>query len=242
MTNTQADLWKRIEAFPIDQPNASRPFSLRLAEKNQWSSAFTREAILEYKKFLYLCTVEKSPMTPSKLVDEVWHFHLTYTRSYWIYLCQDTLGKSIHHEPADGSPADYDKHQAAYSNTLLRYSEHFGATAPSQIWPSKVSPPLKKRIRLTPATALLRLGASALTFVTQPTLPTALQLADFGSAIPFIIVAVVILAILAGIGGGGKGGGRGGRGRRGGSSSVHDDSCSSDCGSSCGSSCGGGGD
>jgi hypothetical protein len=32
-------------------------------------------------------------VTPSEQVDQVWHLHLTYTRSYWDEFCPNVLGQ-----------------------------------------------------------------------------------------------------------------------------------------------------
>lgn len=130
----QSDLWAKIQQFPIDSPQSTQPFSAKLASENNWDTSFTKQAIEEYKRFLYLCIVEKGVMTPSESVDKVWHLHLTYTRNYWDDLCRDTIGKPIHHTPSDGSDGDSSKYSEAYSETLRCYSQHFNCAPPTVIW------------------------------------------------------------------------------------------------------------
>src|SRR5215470_1600629 len=80
---SNSDLWQRIQDFPMDDPGDAFPFSARLAHENGWSGATAAAAIEEYRKFIYLIGVSDSPLTPSEAVDQVWHLHLLYTRSYW---------------------------------------------------------------------------------------------------------------------------------------------------------------
>ncbi|WPQ65827.1 hypothetical protein SIO70_13280 [Chitinophaga sancti] len=102
MNATHLTLWEKIEQFPIDDGTATLPFSTRLAKEQRWTKKFTLRAILEYKRFIFLCCVLDKGASPSKIVDEVWHLHLTYTRSYWEAFCRDTLGKELHHIPSSG--------------------------------------------------------------------------------------------------------------------------------------------
>ena len=78
---TAADLRARIQGFPLDEPGSVFPFSARLARENGWSREYALRALEEYRRFVYLAMTAGHPVTPSEEVDEVWHFHLTYTRS-----------------------------------------------------------------------------------------------------------------------------------------------------------------
>jgi hypothetical protein len=79
----QIKLYQRIQAFPLAQLNNQLSFSKRLARDNGWSSGYAQRVIEEYKKFAFLAVAAGHPVTPSDQVDQVWHLHLTYTRSYW---------------------------------------------------------------------------------------------------------------------------------------------------------------
>ncbi|MEZ4985367.1 MAG: hypothetical protein R2795_10080 [Saprospiraceae bacterium] len=48
------ELWDKILAFDFDNPPSEYGFSTRLANENFWTREFTDQAILEYKKFMYL--------------------------------------------------------------------------------------------------------------------------------------------------------------------------------------------
>jgi len=70
-------------------------------------------------------------------VDEVWHQHLTYTRSYWVDLCQGVLGRELHHFPSAGGPEEDVKHREWYKATLRLYTATFDAEPPADIWPAQ---------------------------------------------------------------------------------------------------------
>jgi hypothetical protein len=131
---TNAILWQSIQNFTIDDVNASFPFSKKLAKEQKWSTKFTQKAIQAYKKFMYLCCVSPNGASPSKIVDEVWHLHLTYTFNYWDVFCANVLQQKIHHFPTDGSIADNKKYKSWEQNTLHLYEKEFGEKPPSEIW------------------------------------------------------------------------------------------------------------
>ena len=136
MQQEHLPLWNKIQEFPLDDAAATITFSSKLAASQNWSNSFTQQAIAEYKKFLLLCCISEKGAAPSHTVDEVWHLHLTYTQSYWVDLCRDTLGKDIHHYPSAGGDAEDDKHRGWYRETLQTYRSVFGTDPPPAIWPS----------------------------------------------------------------------------------------------------------
>ena len=135
MKQEENALWQKISLFKFDDEHSSFQFSDRLARENGWTKAYTFQVIEEYKKFIFLCCISKSGVTPSDQVDQAWHLHLTYTKSYWIDLCKHTLAREIHHTPTKGGGAESEKFDDFYSATLLQYKEKFGTQAPDKIWP-----------------------------------------------------------------------------------------------------------
>lgn len=135
MNETELSLWQKIEAFPLDEPGAGFPFSRKLARENGWESGYAARAIREYRRFLYLYCQAGHPVSPSDTIDQVWHLHLTYTQSYWNRLCQDTLGRPLHHVPGQGRPGEDAKFTDWYARTLASYTAHFGESPPADIWP-----------------------------------------------------------------------------------------------------------
>lgn len=130
----QTKLYRQIQAFEIDQPGVTLPFSKRLARDHQWSLSYTGRVIEEYKKFLFLAVVADHPVAPSNAVDQAWHLHLTYTHSYWDDLCARILSRPLHHHPAQGGAREL--FWDCYSKTLDSYESIFGYSAPADIWPS----------------------------------------------------------------------------------------------------------
>jgi uncharacterized protein (TIGR04222 family) len=106
-----------------------------LAAKQNWSPGFTAQVVEEYRKFLFLCCISPNGASPSQAVDEAWHLHLTYTKSYWTDLCKNTLSINIHHHPSQGGDEEDHKHREWYAETLQFYESVFGSPPPDDIWP-----------------------------------------------------------------------------------------------------------
>ncbi|MCB0430325.1 MAG: hypothetical protein H6585_01580 [Flavobacteriales bacterium] len=136
MTEEQTRLWTRIHAFEIDDDTSEFTFTDRLARENGWPLEYAIRTTEEYKKFIFLLCITDHPLTPSDQVDQAWHLHLIYTRSYWIDMCKNLLGRDIHHGPTKGGQAEKDKYNDWYAETKKRYAEVFKDEAPEDIWPS----------------------------------------------------------------------------------------------------------
>lgn len=119
----------------VDMPGASFSFSDRLAAENRWTLQYALEAIEEYKRFMFLICIAPHPLTPSDQVDQVWHLHLVYTRSYWEEFCEQVLQRKIHHSPTQGGKAEAAKYGDLYDKTLALYQQTFGHPAPPALWP-----------------------------------------------------------------------------------------------------------
>ncbi|MBC7834656.1 MAG: hypothetical protein H7Y88_06085 [Phycisphaerales bacterium] len=145
MTPEMKHLWDSIKTFRIDEPpppvpattggEPAFPFAARLASENRWPRPHAERVITEYRRFLFLAVAAGHPVTPSKSVDEAWHLHLTYTRSYWDRLCGQVLRQPLHHEPTRGGAAEESKFADWYSRTLESYERFFGEPAPRDLWP-----------------------------------------------------------------------------------------------------------
>ncbi len=229
-------LWSKIEAF--DFP---KEFPDRLGKDYGWTDTFfTARAIREYEKFMFLTVSCHFPVTPSEIVDKVWHTHLLYTRSY-IDLCISCLGQTVHHDPGGANESFKDQYEA----TLNAYIGYFGEP-PLDIWPKpkrslwdRITGPFKYKeekredsysLSSVPDNAFYSSCAASGVFVGSN--DTAVVESSFGGG---------------SFGGSGAGADYGGSDSSGGDSSSHS-SCSSSSdggsscsGSSCGSSCGGGG-
>jgi len=129
-------LYQRLQALDFDPVDSDLTFTDRLARENGWAREQAVVVIGEYKKFLYLCARAGHPVTPSDAVDQAWHLHMCYTKSYWYDLCRDTLGFPLHHGPTKGGKREQDKFRDWYSKTLLSYRAAFNEDTPSDIWPA----------------------------------------------------------------------------------------------------------
>ena len=129
-------LFQRLNDFALDDASAQFKFSDRLARENGWSLAFAKQAISEYKKFVYLTATSQMPVTPSDIVDQVWHLHLTYSRSYWNEMCGEVLGKPLHHGPTKGGAAQDANYRNLYAATLATYRREFDCEPPAVLWPA----------------------------------------------------------------------------------------------------------
>ena len=127
------ELWQRIAAFPLDDPNSTHPFSKKLRDEQKWSENDTLRVIAEYKKFIYLAIVEPNGASPSRDVDEVWHLHITYTEGYARF-CDATAGRFLHHHPSKGGETEHLRHKNWANDTLQNYYKHFGYTPPNDVW------------------------------------------------------------------------------------------------------------
>lgn len=135
MTNNQKELFEKIIRLQIDESNAAFPFSKRLAHENGWAHSYAKRVVDEYKKFIFLAIYAGHPVTPSDQVDQAWHLHLTYTKSYWEDLCENILNKKLHHHPTRGGNQEGLKFTEGYNRTLHSYQLFFGTLPPTDIWP-----------------------------------------------------------------------------------------------------------
>ncbi len=230
-------LWNRLQRFSLDSPNADFPFSKKLAKEEKWTVNFTKKAIEEYKRFVYLCCILPSGASPSETVDKVWHMHLIYTQNYWEEFCPNILRRKLHHYPSKGGINEKEKHKKWFQDTLINYEKIFQEKAPEEIW-FNLKPNLKYR----------KIGWWSFKILSFISLLFILSSCSCSDAIGNVLSVICIIcpliflfiSFISGISGENsdpknpnkKDEGGGGFGSCGGSSS---------CSSSCGSGCGGGG-
>ncbi|HXU28926.1 MAG TPA: DUF1399 domain-containing protein, partial [Bacteroidia bacterium] len=125
------ELWNKILAFNLDAPMSEYNFSTRLAKENYWTKNFTQQAILEYKKFMYLAATSDFMVSPSEIVDVVWHQHLIFTQSYQEFGV--LIGKQVQHVPSTHNKEEFIKFKQAKERTQKLYTENF-KDQPTEIW------------------------------------------------------------------------------------------------------------
>jgi hypothetical protein len=113
----------RIAGYDLSRVEA------RLIEEGTIPRGWVETSTLEFRRYFTLValTDEVIPMT-SKIVDEVWHTVILFTRLY-LDLCLTTAGRFIHHEPADGFGQS---HLMDPSVFVSHYTRLFGT--PGRIW------------------------------------------------------------------------------------------------------------
>ena len=129
-------LWQKISDYSLDEPGSDLTFTQRLARENGWSLRFARRAVEEYKRFMFLAVAAGHPVTPSEQVDQAWHLHLIYTRSYWDEFCGQVVGRPVHHGPTKGGNDEDSKYHDWYERTKESYRRLFGQEPPEDIWPA----------------------------------------------------------------------------------------------------------
>lgn len=96
--------------------------------------------VVEYKRFMILKIKEQdcdaTVLSPSRMVDIVWHAHVLDTKAYASFCAKSSEG-FIHHNP-DG---DLDEARPArYAYTLKLYKSCFTVDPPSQFWGDDAPP------------------------------------------------------------------------------------------------------
>lgn len=124
-------LWDKIEKFDLIFPSSEYGFATRLAYENRWTDYFTQRAIDEYKKFMFLAATSNQMVSPSEIVDIVWHQHLIFTESYKEFCI--ILGKKIEHIPSTHDKNEKDKFLKAKKITQELYEQSFG-NQPKEYW------------------------------------------------------------------------------------------------------------
>lgn len=133
-TPARQELWRRIEQHDFE-PKIPMNFTDRLARDHGWSLAEARAAVDAYRRFCFLAVVSPTPVTPSEIVDEVWHQHLIYSRDYWTIWCAETLQAPLHHDPTPGGPEAQMIYRRQYAETLALH-ERFFEPPSRDLWPA----------------------------------------------------------------------------------------------------------
>lgn len=246
-------LWDKLNDFEVSPGGDPLTFVGRLARENGWSARRAAQIYQEYLRFIYLAMVAGHPVTPSEDVDQAWHLHLCFSRSYWDDLCGCILKRPLHHGPTRGGKKEGIRYRDQYQRTLESYRTHFGEEPPGDIWPEpdKRFSPRSRHVRVNlhdsfvlPKKAVYLLGAvipaSFLLSGCVGLIGNALD-GDIMSIILVVIGLLIVIRIaiwlikLGGKGGGRSGGGCGGSGCGG-------SGCGGFFGGGGDSGCGGGGD
>lgn len=153
-----ANIWGKIsEVFGGVNAN-TKAFAAKIARKHGWKNKFALMAVQEYKKFVYLGIVSDFHVTPSKIIDTVWHEHLLFTKAYREF-CKQVIACDFDHHP-ELLPVDSetDIFHAQYNDTLDLYRSEFGKEPVTAVWqqtkyqkenPEKINALSRKKITQT---------------------------------------------------------------------------------------------
>ncbi len=129
-----ANLWQQVISSFGGTDAFTKAFAAKIARKHGWKRSFALKAISEYKKFVYLGVVSNFHVTPSKIIDVVWHEHLLFTRAYRQF-CEEVIAYQFDHNPELIPMADETgRFNAQYLDTIDFYVSEFGFKPPTDIW------------------------------------------------------------------------------------------------------------
>lgn len=119
----------RFSDQPIDIQPIERLLKQKLSKLEALNGLDHQRAIKECFRFLDLVGEFKQTLTPSFIVDLVWHELILFTAFYRDF-CESRYDRFIHHHPDD----DEAKNQSQYSKTLKLYAIRYGQPHPD-FWP-----------------------------------------------------------------------------------------------------------
>jgi hypothetical protein len=145
------ELWESINEYHFDNlvpvhlvdrvremfggsDHSTRAFASKLNRKLGWTTEFALRAIKEYKRFVYLGVISMKNVTPSKVIDQVWHEHQLFTKGYRDF-CREVIGKDFDHTPElVPIPEQTLLFNQQYLDTLALYRTEFNLEPPADIW------------------------------------------------------------------------------------------------------------
>jgi len=127
-------LWDQLTSRFGHTTPSEKAFAGKIARKHGWKMPFALRALTEYKKFVFLGVTGDFMVTPSKIIDVVWHEHLLFSKAYRDF-CNEVLGQAFDHYPelisADEQTARFN---SQYMETIMTYKKEFGLEPPEEIW------------------------------------------------------------------------------------------------------------
>lgn len=149
-------LYERIRDAELG-PWPDAAFVGRVARQNGWAGDFAADAVRHYRRFLYLALVAKQEISPSAIIDAVWHVHLEDEKAYADF-CLNVLGRYLDHRPGHGR-TDARGLYAQYRAALVLYEEEFSEPPDVVFWPIDMRPlPAPVRLMLKVASVALVFG------------------------------------------------------------------------------------
>lgn len=127
-------LWNQVQAKFGKVNPSTYAFAQKLATKQGWKNSPALQAVLEYKKFVYLGVVSDFIVTPSQVIDQVWHQHILFSKAYRSF-CTEVIEYDFDHHPELlPNQTETEVYQSQYLDTLQLYHREFGTLPPESIW------------------------------------------------------------------------------------------------------------
>ena len=127
-------LWDEIASLFNGPSPFLKAFADKLCRKLEWDKKFAFKAIWEYKKFVYMGVISDFSVTPSKIIDQVWHEHLLFSSGYRKF-CKEIIQYDFDHNPELVSiDSQTEVFQSQYFQTVELYKKEFGIEPPADIW------------------------------------------------------------------------------------------------------------
>ena len=127
-------LWDHITEICGGGNASAKAFANKIARKSGWTNGFALKALSEYKKFVYLAVVSDFNVTPSKIIDQVWHEHLLFSKAYR-HFCSEVIDYTLDHNPELIAITDQTGiFKVQYMETIDLYKTEFGIDPPADIW------------------------------------------------------------------------------------------------------------
>ncbi len=127
-------LWDKVVEIFGGVDASTKAFAEKIARKLNWEKDFALVAISEYKKFVYLAVVSEFSVTPSKIIDQVWHEHVLFTAGYRKF-CSEVIDFQLDHNPELlQMESEMGIFGAQYEKTLELYRNEFNIDPPESIW------------------------------------------------------------------------------------------------------------
>ncbi len=149
---TKKELWLQIKNYHFHNlvhPSLWDSIATKFSGRNPFTQAFANKikgkhnflnykqvlrAIGEYKKFVYLGVISDCHVTPSKIIDIIWHEHLLFSSGYKDF-CKEVIEYEFDHHPElIAIDEQTEMYNAQYEYTLKLYRTEFGLEPPTNIW------------------------------------------------------------------------------------------------------------
>ena len=128
------NLWQHITKRFGGRDGSTKAFAAKIARKHNWKNGFALKAVSEYKKFIYLGVVSDYYVTPSKIIDVVWHEHLLFSKAYRAF-CSDIIEYTFDHNPELIPVANQTaQFSSQFLDTIELYKTEFNMDPPGDIW------------------------------------------------------------------------------------------------------------